>query len=127
MILLFLYTFIQSSTIPMTINWPLITINGIIALIFWFVKSQSDRRYTEQKELKEQVRKNEKQIAANTSNDEKAEALLEKYQEQMREKNDSLQKTLEGINESLNKFNDTTQNLAIQVAKLEEKLKEESK
>jgi len=41
----------------------------------------------------------------------------------MSEKDGSLQKTLEGINDSLSKFNDTTQNLAIQVAKLEEKLK----
>jgi len=120
---LFILSFILENNVVATDGYFLeisvAIIGGLLIIIGGFIKVL----YGKFEKTSDQVTQNKENIGLNKQNDQNTLDRFIDYQQLMSEKDGSLQKTLEGINDSLSKFNDTTQDLAIQVAKLEEKLK----
>lgn len=123
-------TFIQENNIVAT-DSPLLGISvsviaGLLLIIGGFVKvlyAKYEKMSDQVGDNKTDIGLNKADIGLNKQNDKNTLDRFMDYQKQRGEKDDSLQKTLDGINESLSGLNKTTGDLAVQVGRLEEKIK----
>ncbi len=120
---LFILSFIQENSNAITESYFLgisvAVIGGLLIIIGGFIKIL----YAKHEKMSVQVIKNEAAIGLNKQKDESTLDRFVDYQKLMSEKDGSLQKTLDGINDSISKLNETTGDLAVQVGKLEAKIK----
>lgn len=116
-------TFIQENNIVATDSYFLeiavAIIAGLLLIIGGFIKVL----YGKFEKTSDQVAENKENIGLNKQNDKNTLERFVDYQQLMSEKDGSLQKTLDGINISLSDLNKTTGELAVQVGRLEEKIK----
>lgn len=120
---LFILSFIQENNSAITEGYFLeisvAVIGGLLLIIGGFIKVL----YGKFEKTSDQVAQNKENIGLNKQNDKNTLDRFVEYQQLMSEKDGSLQKTLDGINISLSDLNKTTGELAVQVGRLEEKIK----
>ena len=127
---LFILSFILENTAVATEGYFLeiavAVIGGLLFIIGGFIKvlyARNEKTSDQVDQNKTDIASNKADIGLNKQNDKNTLDRFVDYQKQRGEKDDSLQRTLDGINESLSGLNKATGALAVQVGKLEEKIK----
>ncbi len=127
---LFILTFILENNVVATDGYfleiAITIIGGLLLIIGGFIKvlyAKYEKMSDQVGDNKTDIGLNKADIGLNKQNDKNTLDRFVDYQKQRGEKDDSLQKTLDGINISLSDLNKTTGDLAVQVGRLEEKIK----
>ena len=93
-------------------------IGAIIGIFSWFIKSQNDRRYSEQKDINNQVTQNTNSIIENKANDLASTEAFNTYKKTIESDFKKTENILNSILESIKDLNSSFNDLRIEIEKL---------